>query len=124
MLRSVQRQVATDPRPFNSLLEMQLFTSARLVCSSSISFQFSIGDAGAPFVGTQLAEVMSFQFSIGDALIKTHLPHFFAKYRFQFSIGDAWSCGVLNVWVFEFFVCVLACWCLAGLFGLLCLVCR
>jgi hypothetical protein len=30
----------------------------------------------------------------------------------------------LDVWVFKFFVCVLAWWCLAGLCGLLCIVYR
>jgi len=43
---------------------------------------------------------------------------------FQFSIGDAEFCKILNVWVFKFFVCVLAWWCLARLCGFPCLVCR
>ena len=53
-----------------------------------------------------------FQFSIGDAQVFYNLYENHEEKKFQFSIGDAGFRGVLYVWVFKFFVCVLACWCL------------
>ena len=90
-----------------------------------VLFQFSIGDADSPTGPRAFTAVhISFQFSIGDAGLPPGDGYLMAVLPFQFSIGDAGSCGVLYVWVFKFFVCVLARWCLAGLCGLLCLVYR
>ncbi len=73
---------------------------------------------------TYMMETVAFQFFIGDAVRGMREDVILQLEKFQFSIGDAEFRGVLNVWVFKFFVCVLARWRLAGLCGLLCLVYR
>ena len=113
---------ATSSTSFNSLLEMHVSTPnmRRVYRGDSFNSLLEMHSCSRRTV----ARHSEFQFSIGDAGSRWWLRCLSGATTFQFSIGDAGSCGVLDVWVFKFFVCVLARWRLAGLCGLLCLVYR
>ena len=90
----------------------------------ALRFQFSIGDAITPRGRWILEQTEGFNSLLEMPGERAGDQPPSCSDGFQFSIGDAGSCGVLDVWVFKFFVCVLARWRLAGLCGLLCLVYR